>query len=69
MENQKLMELCRLNNVGLYLSCHGAGLQWHACESVAGLVRSGFGDSPEIAIAACKIADFQPLKQISEATE
>ena len=66
--NDQLKELCRLNNVGLFLTATLEKVEWHACECLLvngqdTQTRSGFGESPEVAIADCKQQQFRPLEK------
>ena len=70
MTNEELKTLCRLNNVSLYCIVRESEVRWHACEAIVNVVgsdfkascRSGFGESPEVAIADCKQQEFTPYE-------
>lgn len=60
------MTLCQLNGVGLFCTAFGDRVSWQACEALIedgqpAKSRMGFGSTPEIAIADCKLHDFKEL--------
>jgi len=68
--NEKIIELCKLNNLSLFCQSfpfEGSEIQWRAVETRKDdegkrMVRADNGPTPEVAIAACKCAEWREVQ-------